>query len=118
MVIIIGLGALTEVATKSSVFWDAMSWNPLKVNGRFWETHCLNLQDGIIRQPRSQRTANSKQSSATRRRGVTSQTTEPSQLLFISVLHTLEHEHDIRCVPIYDGYFCSFFYFLFILYIN
>jgi hypothetical protein len=25
MVIIIGLGALTEVATKSSVFWDAMS---------------------------------------------------------------------------------------------
>jgi hypothetical protein len=35
MVIIVGLGALTELAAKSSMFWAAMHCNPLKVNGRF-----------------------------------------------------------------------------------
>lgn len=35
MIIIAGHGALTKVAEKNSVLWDAMPCNTLKVNGHF-----------------------------------------------------------------------------------
>jgi hypothetical protein len=39
-----GFEVLTEVVMKSSVFWDVKPYSPLKVNGRFERTCCLQLQ--------------------------------------------------------------------------
>jgi hypothetical protein len=41
----IGFEVLTAMAMKSSLLWDVTPCSPLKVNGRFEETHRLHHQD-------------------------------------------------------------------------
>jgi hypothetical protein len=50
----VGFEVLTVVVMKSTIFWDITPCSPLKVNWRFGETHCLQLQGRILSQARNQ----------------------------------------------------------------
>jgi hypothetical protein len=58
----VGFEVLTAVFMKSFVFWDLMTYNPLKVNQHFGRTCLFHRQGPRITQARNEHEAGSKQS--------------------------------------------------------